>query len=84
MRPPGLLSSGVDKPRAARQPGPMRYFLDTEYNGWGGALLASRWFRRNGEELYLTLDCDCALDPWVERNVIPYLDMVPRRWSRRA
>lgn len=31
-----------------------------------------------GEELYLTLDWDCELEAWVERNVIPYLDSVPQ------
>ena len=31
----------------------------------------------HGEELYLTLDWDGGIEPWVERNVIPYLDMVP-------
>ena len=30
-----------------------------------------------GDELYLTLDWDGPLDPWVERNVVPYLDTVP-------
>jgi hypothetical protein len=30
-----------------------------------------------GDELYLTIDWTGALDPWVERNVIPYLDAVP-------
>jgi hypothetical protein len=30
----------------------------------------------HGEELYLTLDWDGVLEEWVERNVIPYLDMV--------
>ena len=55
----------------------MRYFLDTEYNGWGGALLSLALVPDEGEELYLTLDWDCALEPWVERHVVPYLDMVP-------
>ena len=55
----------------------MRYFLDTEYNGWGGALLSLALVPEDGEELYLTLDWNCALDKWVERNVIPYLDTVP-------
>jgi hypothetical protein len=55
----------------------LRYFLDTEYNGWGGALLSLALVPDDGEELYLTLDWDCELEPWVERNVIPYLDMVP-------
>lgn len=55
----------------------MRYFLDTEYNGWGGALLSLALVPDEGEELYLTLDWDGALEAWVERNVVPYLDMVP-------
>jgi len=55
----------------------VRYFLDTEYNGWGGALLSLALVPEDGEELYLTLDWDGALEPWVERNVVPYLDTVP-------
>jgi hypothetical protein len=55
----------------------LRYFLDTEYDGWGGALLSLALVPDDGEELYLTLDWDGTLDPWVERNVVPYLDMVP-------
>jgi hypothetical protein len=60
----------------------MRYFLDTEYNGWGGALLSLALVPDEGEELYLTLAWDGALEPWVERNVLPYLDTVPQ--SHRA
>lgn len=56
----------------------MRYFLDTEYNGWGGALLSLALVPDDGEELYLTLDWSGALEQWVERNVVPYLDMVPQ------
>ena len=55
----------------------MRYFLDTEYNGWGGALLSLALVPDDGDELYLTLDWDGPLEEWVDRNVIPYLDMVP-------
>ena len=55
----------------------MRYFLDTEYNGWGGILLSLALVSEHGEELYLTLAWDETLEPWVERNVVPYLDMVP-------
>ena len=32
----------------------------------------------DGEELYLTLDWEGPLEPWVERNVVPYLDSVPQ------
>jgi hypothetical protein len=55
----------------------MRYFLDTEYNGWGGALLSLALVPEDGEDLYLTLDWSGALEPWVERHVMPYLDTVP-------
>jgi hypothetical protein len=56
----------------------VRYFLDTEYNGWGGALLSLALVPEDGgQEFYVTLDCSDPLEEWVERNVIPYLDSVP-------
>lgn len=56
----------------------MRYFVDCEYNGFGGALLSLALVPEDGgEELYLTLDCAGPIEPWVERNVMPYLDQVP-------
>jgi hypothetical protein len=56
----------------------VRYFLDTEYNGFGGALLSLALVPEDGgEEFYVTLECDATLDPWVERHVVPFLDMVP-------
>ena len=55
----------------------MRYFLDTEFNGFGGALLSLALVPEDGEEFYVTLSCADPLVPWVERNVIPYLDNVP-------
>jgi hypothetical protein len=58
-------------------PATLRYFLDTEYNGWGGALLSLALVPDDGEELYLTLDWSGPLEQWVERNVLPYLDTVP-------
>jgi hypothetical protein len=54
----------------------VRYFLDTEYNGWGGALISLALVPDHGEELYLTLAMEDPLLPWVERHVLPYLDMV--------
>lgn len=68
----------------------MRYFLDTEYNGFGGQLLSLALVPEDGsEEFYVTLQCDAPIEPWVERHVIPFLDMVPEglespRLSRRA
>ena len=55
----------------------MRYFLDTEFNGFGGALLSLALDPEDGEEFYVTLDCADPIFPWVERNVMPYLDTVP-------
>ncbi|HXC73243.1 MAG TPA: hypothetical protein VN640_01030 [Sphingomicrobium sp.] len=56
----------------------MRYFLDTEYNGWGGALLSLALVPEDGgQEFYVTLDWDGSLEPWVETNVVPFLDAVP-------
>ena len=55
----------------------MRYFLDTEFNGFGGALLSLALVPEDGQEFYVTLECDDPVFPWVERNVVPYLDKVP-------
>ena len=55
----------------------MRYFLDTEFNGFGGALLSLALVPEDGQEFYVTLACDDRVFPWVERNVVPYLDNVP-------
>jgi hypothetical protein len=56
---------------------PLRYFLDTEFNGVGGALLSLALVPDDGEELYITIASDDPLEPWVERHVVPYLDTVP-------
>lgn len=55
---------------------PLRYFLDTEYDGWGGALISLALVAESGEELYLVLDHQ-PVDPWVQRHVMPFLDSVP-------
>ena len=59
----------------------MRYFLDTEYNGLGGALLSLALVPDDGEELYLTLATDEPIVEWVERHVVPYLDSVTEALS---
>jgi len=56
----------------------MRYILDCEYNGFGGALLTLALVPEDGgEELYLRFDCTDPIEPWVERNVLPFIDHVP-------
>jgi hypothetical protein len=68
----------------------VRYFLDTEYNGFGGALLSLALVPEDGgEEFYVTIEWSGAIQPWVERHVVPFLDMVPEslkgpRLSRHA
>jgi len=59
----------------------VRYFLDTEYNGVGGALLSLALVPEDGDELYLTLDITDPIVEWVDRHVVPYLDHVPDRLS---
>jgi hypothetical protein len=56
----------------------MRYFLDTEYDGFGGKLLSIALVPEDGgEEFYAVIDHHGVAVPWVERNVVPFLDMVP-------
>lgn len=56
----------------------MRYFLDTEYDGFGGPLLSLALVPEDGgEEFYVVIAHDGVRDEWVARNVIPFLDMVP-------
>ena len=61
----------------------MRYFLDTEFNGLGGALLSIALVPEDGEEFYAVLECGDPIEPWVERNVMPYLDTVPQELRQR-
>jgi len=56
----------------------MRYFLDTEYDGFRGALLSIALVPEDGgEEFYAVIAHDGVSDPWVERYVVPFLNMVP-------
>jgi hypothetical protein len=56
----------------------MRYFLDTEFNGFGGALISLALVREDGESLYLLYDLTTPIDPWVSRTVVPRLTRQPR------
>jgi hypothetical protein len=56
----------------------MRYFLDTEFNGFGGALISLALVPEYGDqEYYAVLAMEEPLHAWVERHVIPYLGSVP-------
>jgi len=56
----------------------MRYFLDTEFNGFGGELISLGIVPEHGDqEFYALLPLPEMLHPWVERHVVPYLNSVP-------
>jgi hypothetical protein len=55
----------------------MRYFLDTEFNGFGGALISLALVPENGAApFYGALACPDPTD-WVAAHILPALDTVP-------
>jgi hypothetical protein len=60
----------------------MRYFLDTEFNGFEGSLISLALVPEHGDqEFYVVLPLPEELHPWVARHVIPYLQSVPEEMS---
>ncbi len=56
----------------------MRYYLDTEFNGFQGELISLALVPEHGDqEYYAVLPLPDPLHPWVERHVVPYLGAVP-------
>lgn len=57
----------------------MRYYLDTEFDGFGGPLLSMALVREDGESMYATMahDPNKIRDKWVAANVIPILRAIP-------
>lgn len=57
----------------------MNYFLDTEFDGFGGDLLSLALVRQDGAKaLYVILDrAYQPCTPWVEENVKPLMEQVP-------
>ncbi len=57
----------------------MRYFLDTEFNGFGGALISIALVPEEGDqEFYTSLPLPEEVHPWVAERVVPYLRHVPQ------
>jgi hypothetical protein len=56
----------------------MRYFLDTEFNGFGGELISIALVPEDSSlpPWYEAVTCT-APTPWVESNVLPHLDTRP-------
>lgn len=57
----------------------MRYFLDCEYNGFGGELISLALVPEEpgDEEFYAVLACSTSPNEWVAQNVLPHLNHVP-------
>ena len=55
----------------------MNYYLDTEFDGFGGPLLSLALVREDGQSLYLIYQDHAAQQPWVRENVLPILRAVP-------
>lgn len=55
----------------------MRYFVDTEFNSFGGAMLSLGMVNDNGSMLYIVEEDDFLdkldLHPWVAEHVAPHL-----------
>jgi hypothetical protein len=57
----------------------MRFFLDTEFNGFGGKLISLALVPENSSkpEFYKELEMKDQLDPWVKEHVVPHLFQKP-------
>lgn len=56
----------------------MRYFLDTEFNGFGGELMSLALVPEDGDQdYYVVIPTEAPYHPWVEKHVVPYLESVP-------
>jgi hypothetical protein len=55
----------------------MRYYLDTEFNEFGGDLMSLALVRDDGESLYLVYPDLEEYGSWVKENVVPILWSIP-------
>ena len=56
----------------------MRLWIDTEYNGFRGALISMALVDEEGREWYEVLKCRSP-SPWVAKHVMPKLHKQPFR-----
>ena len=55
----------------------MDYFLDTEFNSFGGELISLALVREDDKSIYLIYPELESYDPWVADNILPILHDVP-------
>lgn len=63
----------------------MRFWMDSEYNGFNGALISMALVADDGYEWYEVLKCRSP-EPWVAKHVMPklYKEPVTRRVMRES
>ena len=62
----------------------MRFFLDTEFNGFGGKLMSMALVPENNTfpEFYKELEIKDQLHPWVRENVAPHMFLDPCTYGK--
>lgn len=57
----------------------MRYYIDTEFDGFGGPLISMALVREDGRSIHFIIEGaeEAATDPWVIENVLPILKACP-------
>lgn len=61
----------------------MKYYLDTEFNEFGGELISLALVREDGHSLYLVYpEPKDGYGEWVKENVVPILSDLPSRIDR--
>lgn len=60
----------------------MMYFIDCEFNSFGGELLSLALIREDGKSLYLLYPEPEYINNWVLKNVIPIMEDLPEQIER--
>lgn len=61
----------------------MRFWIDTEFNGFEGDLISLALVAESGEMFYIVRNAldTMEVDPWVQENVIPHLGKNPEGFN---
>lgn len=62
----------------------MKFFIDTEFNGFGGKLMSLAIVPEDISvpEFYCEIEMNEQLDPWVKENVVPHMITVPKSYGQ--
>lgn len=55
----------------------MKMWIDTEFNGFEGALISMAIVAEDGNSFYEVLELPTVIHPWVQQNVVPILNQEP-------